>query len=79
MIKGDLRGLPRDFDELVKDYPRIDAELANKRFSMDQRGNLNTTFTVSHHFHGSSSTKWEVKATELWGDKDSGIGHIDIE
>jgi hypothetical protein len=79
VIEGGLRGLPKNFDELVKNYPGIDAELANKKFSVGQRGNLNMTFTVSHHFHGSSNTKWEVKATELWGDKDSGISHIDIE
>jgi len=79
VIEGDLRGLPRNFDELVKNYPRIDAELANKKFSVDQRGNLSMTFTVSHHFHGSSDTKWELKARELWGDKDSGISHIDVK
>jgi len=79
VIKGDLRGLPRNFDGLVKDYPRIDAELTNKIFSVDQMGNLNMTFTVSHHFRGSSNTKWELRRAELWGDIDSGIDHIDIE
>jgi hypothetical protein len=79
VIRGDLRGLPRNFDELVRNYPRIDAGLANKKFSMDQRGNLSMAFTVSHHFHGSSDTKWELKARELWGDKDSGISHIDVK
>jgi hypothetical protein len=52
VIKGDLKGLPRNFDELVKNYPGIDAELANRRYSVDQRGNLSMTFTVNHHFHG---------------------------
>ena len=79
VIEGDLRGLPRNFDELVRNYPRIDAELADKKFSMNQRGNLSMQFTVSHHFHGSSDTKWEVKARELGGDKDSGISHIDVK
>jgi len=79
VIEGDLRGLPRNFDELVRDYPRIDAELADKKFSMDQRGNLSMQFTVSHHFHGSSDTKWELKARGLWGDKDSGISHVDVK
>jgi hypothetical protein len=79
VIEGDLRGLPRNFDELVRDYPRIDAELADKKFSMDQRGNLSMQFTLSHHFHGSSDTKWELKARGLWGDKDSGISHVDVK
>jgi hypothetical protein len=76
VIEGALRNLPRNFDELARNYPTIDAELANKKFSMDQRGNLSMTFTVSHHFHGLGDTKWDIKATELWGDKGAGISGV---
>jgi len=79
VIEGDLRNLPRDFNKLVKNYPVIDAEIVNKKFLMDQRGNITTGFTLDHHFHGSSDTKWEIKASELWGDKDAGIGHADTK
>jgi len=73
VVEGELKNIPRDFDELVKNYPIIEAEKANKRFSIDKRGELSLTFSVTHHFHGPSSAKWEIKATELWGDRDAGI------
>lgn len=79
VIEGNLKNISRDFNELARNYPMIDAEIANKKFSIDQRGNLNMRLTVNHHFHGSSDTKWEIKATELWSDKDAGIGHGDIK
>ncbi len=79
IIKGDLRGLPGNFYELVENYPRIDAEVTNRKYSMDQRGDLSMRFTVSHHLRGSRDTQWELKASEIWGDKDSGIGHIEIK
>ena len=78
VIEGALRNLPRDFNELARNYPMVDAELVNKKFSMKQRGNLSITFTVNHHFHGSSDTKWDIKATELWGDKDAGISDVSL-
>lgn len=79
VVEGELKNIPRDFDELVKNYPIIEAEKANKQFSIDKRGELSLTFSISHHFHGPSSAKWEVKATELWGDKDAGIKHTDFK
>jgi len=78
VIEGILKNIPRDFDELVKNYPVIDAEIVNKKFSMDPRGELSMTFKVTHHFRGPSDTKWEVKAIEQWGKKDDGIKHMDI-
>lgn len=73
VIEGTLRNLPRDFDELARKYPMIDAELANKKFSMNETGDLGITFTVNHQFRGPSDTKWDIKATEVWGDKHAGI------
>lgn len=79
VVEGELKNIPRDFDELVKNYPIIEAEKANKQFSIDKRGELSLTFSISHHFQGPSSAKWEIKATELWGDKDAGIKHTDFK
>jgi len=79
VVEGELRNIPEDFDELVKNYPIIEAEKADKQFLIDKRGELSLTFSVTHHFHGPSSAKWEVKATELWGDKDAGIKHTDFK
>lgn len=79
LIEGVLKKIPKDFDELVKNYPMVDAEIANKKSSIDQRGELKITFKVTHRFHGPSGAKWEVKAIELWGDKDAGIRHMNFK
>jgi hypothetical protein len=79
VIKGVIKNIPRNFDELVKNYPVVDAEIANRKFSINDTGEVSITFTVPHHFHGPSGAKWEVKATELWGDRDAGIGHVEVK
>ena len=79
VVEGELKNIPKDFDELVKNYPMIDAEIANKKFSIDAKGELKITFSITHSFHRPSDAKWEVKATELWGDKDAGIKHMDFK
>ena len=73
IIKGEITNLPPTFEELVENYPVIDAEISNREFSLDESGDLNLKFSTSHHFRGPSDTKWDVKAVELWGDKDAGI------
>ncbi len=77
--EGVLKNIPEDFDELVKNYPMIDSEIVNKKFSIAKKGELSITLTVNHRFHGPSDATWEVKATELWGDKDAGIKHTDFK
>lgn len=79
VIEGVIRNIPEDFDELVKNYPMVDAEIANKICSINDKGEVSITFSVPHHFHGPSSARWEVKATEFWGDKDAGIGHVEVK
>lgn len=76
VLEGLLKNMPKDFDRLVKNYPMIDYEKANKKFSIDKSGELSMTFPVTYRFHGPSDAKWEVKAIELWGDKDAGIKHM---
>jgi hypothetical protein len=75
IIKGDISDLPVTFNDLIRDYPGVDAEVTNKEFSIDENGELKLKFKTDHHFHGSSGTKWMVKSLELWGDKDAGIRH----
>jgi hypothetical protein len=79
IIKGEVRNLTLPFEEVVKNYPTIDAEVTNKEFSIDENGELKLKFKTNHRFHGSSGTKWEVKSLELWGKKDAGIGRGDID
>ena len=57
----------------------VDAEITNKRFSINDKGEVSITFSVPHHFHGPSNARWEVKATEFWADKDAGIGHVEVK
>ncbi len=78
VIEGVLQNIPRDFDELVKNYPVIEAEIANKKFLIDERGELSITFSITYRFLGPSGANLEVKATEFWGDKDAGIKHMNL-
>jgi len=73
IMKGNLKNLPRDFGELIKNYPKIDAEIINKQFSINEDGSLSIRFKVTHHFRGSSAIKWELREIEQWGKKDAGI------
>lgn len=79
VVEGVLRNIPKDFAKLAENYPMIDCEKVNKKFSIDKKGELSITFPVTYRFHGPSDAKWEVKATELWGDKDAGIKHTDFK
>jgi len=79
VIEGVIKNIPEDFDELLKNYPMVDAQAANKIFLISESGELNVTFSVAHHFHGPSDVKWEVKAAEFWGDKNAGIKHVDLK
>lgn len=79
VIEGVIENIPEDFGELVKNYPMIDAEIANKKFSVDEKGKLNITFSITHSFHGPSGANLEIKATEFWGDTDAGIKYVDFK
>jgi len=79
VVEGVLKNIPKDFAELAKNYPMIDCEKINKKFSIDKEGELSITFPITYRFHGPSDAKWEVKATELWGDKDTGIKSMDFK
>lgn len=73
VIKGNFENLPRDFNELVKNYPTLDAEIINKQFSIDQESNLTMRVKVTHHFRSRSDTTWKLREIEQWGNKDAGI------
>lgn len=79
VLKGNIKNLPKSFDELIKKYPSLDAEITNKQFSIDADGGLSITYKVSHHFHGPSGNEWELKEMEQWGKKDSGIQRITLQ
>jgi len=79
VIKGVIKNIPDAFDELLKNYPTVDAQAANKMFLITEDGELNVTFSVTHHFHGPSDANWEVKAAEFWGDKNAGIKQVDLK
>ncbi len=79
VLKGNIKNLPKSFDELTKKYPSMDAEVTNKQFSIDADGGLSITYKVLHHFHGPSGSEWELKEIEQWGKKDSGIQRITLQ
>ena len=78
VIKGALRNIPTDFDKLVQNYPRIDYEMTNKELLLEG-GELSIKVSVTHHFYGPSGAKWGIRATELWGAKDSGIKQFTLD
>lgn len=79
VLKGTLENLPKDFNELIKNYPTLEAEIANKQFSINQEGNLDIEFKVSHRFHAISGVKWALTETQAWGKKDSGIQQFTLK
>lgn len=79
VINGAIRDISENFDEIVRNYPRVDAEIANKTFSIDDEGEIGIKFSVAHHFRGPSSAKWRIEGIELWGDKDAGMKNAEIK
>lgn len=79
VIEGVLQNIPRDFEELAKNYPIIEVQTTNKKFSINEKGALSITLRITHRFRGPSDARWKVKATELWGDKDAGIKYVDFK
>lgn len=79
ILKGNIKNLPKSFNELIKKYPSIDAEVTDKQFSIDEDGGLSITYKVPHHFRGPSGSEWELKEMELWGKKDAGIKRITLQ
>ena len=66
-------------NELIKNYPTLDAEITTKQFSISQEGNLDVEFKVSHLFHATSGIKWALTETQAWGKKDSGIQQFKLK
>ena len=79
VLKGNLKNLPREFSELVKNYPTIEAEVVHEQFSIDQEGKLAVKSKIDHHFSGRSDTKWELREIEQWASKDAGIDRVDLK
>jgi hypothetical protein len=79
ILKGVIRNIPEDFEELVKNYPTVDAKIANKKFSITDDGKVTMTFEVPHHFRGPDGVQWKVASTEFWGDKDTGIENVEVK
>jgi hypothetical protein len=79
VITGEIRDIPENFDEIVENYPRVDAEIVNKSFSIDDKGEIGMKFSIHHHFRGPSSAKWKLEGTELWGDRDAGVKKLELE
>ena len=79
VLKGTLENLPKDFNELIKNYPTLEAEITKKQFSISQKGNLEVEFKVSHRFHAISGVKLALTETQAWGKKDSGIQQFTLK
>jgi len=79
VLKGNLENLRRDFNELIRNYPTLEAEITKKQFSISQEGNLKVKFKVTHRFHGTSAVKWTLTETQAWGKKDSGIQEFTLK
>ena len=79
ILKGNFYNLPKDFNELIKNYPTLETEIRNKQFSISQEGNLDVEFKVSHRFHATSGIKWVLTEMQAWGKKDSGIQQFTLK
>ena len=79
ILRGNLKNIPKDFDELIRNYPTLEAEITRKQFSISQDGNLEVEFKVAHHFHATSAVKWALTETQAWGNKDSGIQQFTLK
>lgn len=76
IYKGDLINLPIDFNELVKDYPRFDVNVIEKKYSINEEGGLRTDFKTQHRFSSGIGIRLEKLEIEFWGNKESGIKQI---
>jgi hypothetical protein len=79
ILEGNVSGLPTDFDELAKNFPAVDTEIVNKEFSVDQKGELNMAFRVSHRFSAPNGAKLNIVACQSWGDLNTGIRRMRIK
>ncbi len=79
VMEGNLKNLPRNFNELAKNYPTLDAEIIDKQFSVDQEGILSLNYKVSYQFRGPNAIKWEPGEIQLWGKKGAGIQTMHIK
>jgi hypothetical protein len=78
-LKGNLKNLQKNFNELVKNYPTFEAEITNKQISISQEGNLQLEFKLAHHFHATGAVTFTPTGTQLWGKKDSGVQQVAIK
>jgi hypothetical protein len=78
VLEGNMSNLPAGFDELARDFPTINSEIVDKRFTVDEKGELSMAFKIRQTFIGPSEAKLEITASQSWVDKDSGIGHMNI-
>ena len=67
LLKGTLKDLPSDFDELVKNYPSIAMEKVERQFAIDPQGNLSVTFKTPHRFNLPKGGKFNAQSIEYWG------------
>jgi len=67
VLKGTLKDLQSNFDELVKNYPSIAMEKVDKQFAIDQQGNLGVTLQATHQFHSPKGGKFNAESIEYWG------------
>jgi uncharacterized protein YrzB (UPF0473 family) len=78
IMKGGLRNLPLEFHELVAGYPTIDAEIIDKDFSINQKGELTLKYKIKHRFHSTGDAELKLRETELWGSKDIDIQQLTL-
>ena len=78
ILKGNLKNLPREFSELVKNYPTIEAKVVHEQFSIDQEGKIAVKSKIDHHFSSGGDIKWELRIIEQWTSKDTGIDRVDL-
>ena len=79
VLKGNLENLPRDFNELIKNYPTLEGEITNKKFSISQDEDLKVEFTVTHRFHATGAVSFTPTETQVRGKKDSGIQQLALK
>ncbi len=79
IIKGNFENLPSIFDEIIINYPKIEAKVKDKKLSLVRDGKLNITYKFEYKFFcDAPNVKLTINETEVWGNERSGIENVQL-
>jgi len=67
VLKGTVKDLQSNFDELVKNYPSIAMEKVERQFAIDSQGNIGVTLKSTHQFNSPQGGNFSAQSIEYWG------------